>query len=270
MCIFAALNKYHDKENMKKPLILVSNDDGVQAKGIGELVRTLRPLGDVVVMAPDAPRSGAGCSLTAAAPVRFREVRCEEGLRVYSCSGTPTDCVKLALATVLDGHRPDLVAGGINHGDNSAVNVHYSGTMGVVLEGCMKGIPSVGFSLCDHRPDADFKHAVPYVRRIAEEVLRRGLPEGVCLNVNFPAVLSYKGVKVCRQTRGQWTNEWAERHHPNGESYYWLTGDFEPEEREEGSDRRALEEGCVAITPTQIDMTAYGMIKELEQWKWEE
>ena len=142
----------------KRPLILVSNDDGIMAKGINELVKFLRPLGDIVVMAPDAPRSGSGCALTVTQPVHYQLVKKEVGLTVYKCSGTPTDCIKLARNTVLD-RTPDLVVGGINHGDNSATNVHYSGTMGVVFEGCLNGIPSIGFSLCNHAPDADFEAA---------------------------------------------------------------------------------------------------------------
>lgn len=252
---------------MKRPLIFISNDDGIQAKGLNELVVMLRPVGDIVAMAPDAPRSGAACSLTITSPVRYQPVHQEEGVRLFKCSGTPTDCVKLALDEILGGTRPDIVIGGINHGDNSAVNVHYSGTMGVVLEGCIKRIPSIGFSLCNHDPEADFSPAAPYVRRITEEVLRGGLPDGVCLNVNFPDLPSYRGVKVCRQTGGEWTNEWAKRTHPHGGHYFWLTGQFGEYEQEEG-DRQALHEGYVAITPTRIDMTAWETLESLRQRNW--
>lgn len=251
--------------NKEKPLILISNDDGVTAKGINELIKMLRPLGDVVVMAPDAPRSGAACSLTIVDPVHYELRHKEDGLTVYSCSGTPTDCVKLAMHEVLD-HKPDLVVGGINHGDNSAVNVHYSGTMGVVLEGCMKGIPSVGFSLCDHNPDADFSLLEKYVQRIASDVLEKGLPQGVCLNVNFPLVPCLKGVKICRQTRGQWQNEWSVCSHPRKSGYFWLMGSFHCTEKEEDSDAWALDNGYVAITPVKIDVTAYEIINELKAW----
>lgn len=250
---------------MKRPLILVSNDDGVQAKGLNELIDMLRPLGDIIVMAPDSPRSGAACSLTVSLPVKYKLVHNEEGLVIFKCSGTPTDCVKLALDSVLD-IRPDVVIGGINHGDNSAVNVHYSGTMGVVLEGCMKGIPSIGFSLCNHNPDADFAPTAPYVRRITEEVLERRLPVGVCLNVNFPNTPFYKGVKICRQTKGSWEHEWVKQNHPHGGCYFWLTGEFVEHEQEEDSDHWALNHEYVAITPTQIDVTAYGMIEEMKRW----
>lgn len=140
----------------KRPLILISNDDGVMAKGISELIKFLRPLGEIVVMAPDTARSGSGCAITVTQPVHYQLVRKEVGLTVYKCSGTPADCIKLAWNTVLD-RKPDLVVGGVNHGDNSATNVHYSGTMGIVIEGCLNGIPSIGFSLCSHDPGADFE-----------------------------------------------------------------------------------------------------------------
>ena len=249
----------------EKPLILISNDDGVTAKGINELIRMLRPLGDIVVMAPDAPRSGAACSLTVVNPVHYTLYRKEENLTVYACSGTPVDCVKLALHAALP-RTPDIVVGGINHGDNSAVNVHYSGTMGVVLEGCMKGIPSVGFSLCDHDANADFAPLTSYVQGITRQILEHGLPEGVCLNVNFPLAPSFQGVKVCRQTRGRWQQEWAPCPRPHKADYYWLTGSFHRSELGEDSDAWALENGYVAITPVKIDVTAYEMMEQMKAW----
>ena len=206
----------------KKPLILVSNDDGVMAKGISELVKFLRPLGEIVVMAPDSPRSGSGSALTVTHPVHYQLVKREVGLTVYKCTGTPTDCIKLALGSVLD-RKPDLIVGGINHGDTSAINVHYSGTMGVVIEGCLKGIPSIGFSLCNHQPDADFE-----------------------------------------QAKGCWVNEWVTCPRLDDHNYFWLTGSFTDHELEnENNDHWALENGYVAITPTTVDMTAYGFIDEL-------
>ena len=253
----------------EKPLILVSNDDGVMAKGINELVKFLRPLGEIIVMAPDAPRSGSGCALTVTQPVHYQLVKKEVGLTVYKCSGTPTDCIKLARNTVLD-RTPDLIVGGINHGDNSATNVHYSGTMGVVIEGCLKGISSIGYSLCNHFADADFSSSLPYIRRITEQVLEHGLPLGICLNVNFPDTASLKGVRICRQTNGAWINEWKRSLHPRGGEYFWLTGEFDNYEPEaEDSDHWALGHGYVAVTPTQIDVTAYGMMNELKNWNLE-
>lgn len=250
----------------KRPLILVSNDDGIMAKGISELIRFLRPLGEIVVMAPDSARSGSGCALTVTEPVHYQLLRRDVGLTVYKCSGTPSDCVKLARRTVLD-RVPDLVVGGINHGDNSATNVHYSGTMGVVVEGCLNGIPSIGFSLCSHDMGADFEPCAAYVRGIARMVLEKGLPPLTCLNVNFPDVPEIKGVKVCQQAKGVWVNEWESCPRKGNESYYWLTGEFADQDVDnENTDRWALANGYAAITPTVVDVTAYSFIDELNAW----
>lgn len=248
----------------QKPLIFISNDDGVSAKGINELIRFLRPLGDIVVMAPDSARSGNGCALSVTTPVFYELLSEEPGLKIYSCTGTPTDCVKLACNTVLD-RNPDLIVGGINHGDNSGTNVHYSGTMGVAIEGCLKGIPSIGFSLCDHAPDADFQPVEKYIQQIASTVLEHGLPVRTCLNVNFPCG-EIKGIKVCEQAVGQWTREWEPCPRRGKSNHYWLTGEFinlEPEN--EKSDNWALANGYVAITPTTVDMTDYDFIDILRE-----
>ncbi len=250
----------------RKPLILLSNDDGVSAKGLRELIQCLQPIADLIVVAPDGHRSGFSASITSEVPLRCRKISEQEGLKIYKCSGTPVDCVKLGLHALVP-RIPDMVVGGINHGDNSSVNVHYSGTMGVVIEGCLKRIPSVGFSLCNHDSDADFSPVLPYARRIVEEVLAKGLPEGTCLNVNFPALSAYRGVKICHQNKGVWVNEFAESVHPLGETFYWLTGEYETLEAEtRNSDYWALKEGYVAITPTRIDMTDYKVMDELEHW----
>lgn len=248
-----------------RPLILISNDDGVNAKGIQELIDSLRGIADLFVMAPDGPRSGKSCAMTSECPVRYSLVSKDDEVTVCQCTGTPVDCIKLALEIM--PKRPDLVIGGINHGDNSSVNVHYSGTMGVVIEGCLKGIPSIGFSLCDHAADADFTPMLPYVKQIVAEVLSHGLPEGVCLNVNAPLASSFQGVRICRQAKGVWRNEWLECSHPRGGEYFWLTGNYHPLEPEaEDTDHWALENGYIAITPTQIDMTAYRMMDDLKHW----
>ena len=244
----------------------MSNDDGIMAKGISELVKFLRTLGEIVVMAPDAPRSGSASALTVTQPVHYKLVKQEVGVTVYKCSGTPTDCIKLAWNTVLD-RKPDLVVGGINHGDNSATNVHYSGTMGVVIEGCLNGVPSIGFSLCNHDMGADFEAAGPYIRKIAAMVLEKGLPPLTCLNVNFPDTPDIKGIKVCEQAKGCWTNEWEVCPRQNDRNYFWLTGEFADHEPEnEKNDHWALANGYVAITPTKVDLTAYDFIDELNQW----
>lgn len=247
-----------------KPLILLSNDDGVQAKGLNELISMLEPLADLIVMAPDGPRSGSACAISSHLPLTYRCVEDRTTVKIYACNGTPVDCTKLALELFTE-RKPDLVVSGINHGDNSSVNVHYSGTMGVVMEGCMKGIPSIGFSLCDFDRDADFSAMSGYVRAIVSRVLREGLPERVCLNVNFPKRSSYLGVKVCRMSKGKWTNEWFKMDHPHGQSYYWLTGEFintEPDMQD--TDTWALVNGFVAVTPIQVDMTAYSAMSGLK------
>lgn len=250
----------------KRPLILVSNDDGVMAKGISELIKFLRPLGEIVVMAPDTARSGSGCAITVTQPVHYQLVRKEVGLTVYKCSGTPADCIKLAWNTVLE-RKPDLVIGGVNHGDNSATNVHYSGTMGIVIEGCLNGIPSIGFSLCSHDPGADFESAGPYIRQIASQVLEKGLPLLTCLNVNFPDTKDIKGIKVCEQAKGRWTNEWEACPRKGDSNYFWLIGEFTDDEPEnEKNDHWALANGYVAITPTKVDVTDYEFMNELNKW----
>ena len=250
----------------KRPLILISNDDGVMAKGISELIKFLRPLGEIVVMAPDTARSGSGCAITVTQPVHYQLVRKEVGLTVYKCSGKPADCIKLAWNTVLE-RKPDLVIGGVNHGDNSATNVHYSGTMGIVIEGCLNGIPSIGFSLCSHDPGADFESAGPYIRQIASQVLEKGLPLLTCLNVNFPDTKDIKGIKVCEQAKGRWTNEWEACPRKGDSNYFWLIGEFTDDEPEnEKNDHWALANGYVAITPTKVDVTDYEFMNELNKW----
>ena len=249
-----------------RPLILVSNDDGYQAKGINCLIEVLREFGDVVVVAPHTGRSGKGCAITSETPIKVTEVRKEPGLTVYSCTGTPSDCIKLACHAYVP-RRPDLVVGGINHGDNSAVNAHYSGTMGVVIEGCMKGIPSIAFSLCSHDADADFTPTYDVIRRVVAQVLAKGLPLGSCLNVNFPDSPSYAGVKVCRQAMGRWVNEWGAHEHPRGGQWWWLTGEFEIDECDPAADRVALDNNYVTITPTTIDFTDYRLLADMQGWE---
>ena len=258
---------------MKRPLILISNDDGYQAKGINDLIEMVRTLGDVLVCAPDGPRSGQACAFSATTPLTLTQRRKEDGVEVWSCNGTPVDCVKMALANLCP-RKPDMVIGGINHGDNASVNTHYSGTMGVTLEGCMKYIPSVAYSLCDYRADADFEPLRPYIETITQHVLENGLPKGVCLNVNFPLLeptansqqpMAYKGVKVCRMSLGSWYNETSRCHHPRGYDYWWMVGHYQNDEPEAtDTDRWALDNGYVAITPTRIDVTAYEAMDDLK------
>ena len=247
----------------KKPLILVSNDDGILAKGLKELVSFVRPYGDVVVIAPDTPQSGMGCAILASVPIHYREIHKEEGLAFYSCSGTPADCVKLAKSIILE-REPDLVVSGINHGDNSGVNVHYSGTVGAAKEGCISGIPSLAFSLCNHDEDADFSETKAYVEQFVELALTQGLPAWTCLNINFPHESGYKGVKVCEQATGRWINELEPCPRMGDLNYYWLSGNFRPHELNNGkSDYTALKNGYVAVTPITVDITANSYMEKL-------
>ena len=259
---------------IKRPLLLISNDDGYQAKGIRTLVDMLADYGDIVVCAPDDARSGYSCAFSATTPLTLKLRERREGVEIWSCNGTPVDCVKIALAEIVD-RKPDMIIGGINHGDNASVNTHYSGTMGITLEGCMKYIPSVAFSLCDFRDDADFEPLRPLIRTITERVLSEGLPLGVCLNVNFPLVDAgqngqaspYKGVRVCRMAKGTWGSEVVKCHHPRGYDYWWMVGKYNNDEPEaEDTDNWALTHGYVAITPTQIDVTAYSTIGLIRSW----
>lgn len=251
------------KENEKRPLILISNDDGFEAKGINVLAAIAREYGDVVVVAPEGGRSGAALSVTFQHVLTSRLIKEEPGLKVYACNGSPCDCVKLGLSEYCD-RKPDLVLGGINHGDNSAVNVHYSGTMGVVIEGCLKNIPSIGFSHCSHNIETDLTPMIPYIRRVMEYVLTQGLPNGVCLNVNAPDVPEYKGMKVCQMGQGVWTKELEARTSPRGFQYYWLVGEFESSDKpDDNSDWNRLKEGYVTVTPTKIDITAYEVMDRL-------
>lgn len=250
-----------------KPLILVTNDDGLHAKGIMCLVEELRTLGEVVVLAPDGPRSGMSSAITSHVPIKVKKEREEENLTVYSCTGTPVDCVKVAINEVL-GRKPDLLVSGINHGSNSAICVLYSGTMGAALEGTIFGVDSIGISLTDQDQNADFTEAARYSGIIARKVLNEGLPPGICLNVNVPNVKNPKGIKVCSQTKGQWINEFRKGNEENEELVFWLTGDFRNDEpHNPDSDEWALANGFVAITPTKIDMTSYDYISSIKHWE---
>jgi len=252
------------KEN--KPLLLLTNDDGVQALGLISLIDAVRPFGEVVVVAPDSPRSGMSSAITAFNPIRATLVKKEEGLTVYSCTGTPVDCVKLGVNKLLD-RKPNILLSGINHGSNAAICVIYSGTMGAAFEGCIIGIPSVGISLTDHSPCADFSQAVKYGKLVTEKVLANGLPEGICLNLNVPDIPNVKGLKICSQTKGYWTKEFVEMKDPIGKTVYWLTGDFFNEEPEnKNCDEWALDQGYAALVPLHINMTDYSFIEKIKDW----
>lgn len=251
----------------RRPLIFISNDDGYLAGGINQLIQMVRPLGRVVVVAPDSARSGYSMAMTSDKPVTMKLVNQEEDLEIYRCSGTPVDCIKLAFHVLFQDEQPDLVLAGINHGDNASVNVHYSGTMAIVLEGCMKHVPSIGFSSCCIEKSALFSTYEPVITCLCRKVLAEGLPDGICLNVNFPDSENYEGIKVCRQDKGNWHQEWEETSRKDGSRYYWLSGYYqsnEPDERE--SDRWALDHGYVTVVPTIVDLTAYHFLEELKDW----
>lgn len=252
---------------MSKPLILVTNDDGVMAPGIRALVEVADELGDAVVVAPDKPQSGMGHAITINATLRVNKIGKQHGTNFYSTSGTPVDCVKLAVHEILN-REPDLIVSGINHGSNASTNVIYSGTMSAAIEGCLEGYPSIGFSLLNESIDADFEPSKIYAKKIIQQVLKNGLEKGVCLNVNIPNLSSreIEGIKVCRQAHAKWSEKFDKRKDPGGKPYYWLTGAFENHDTGEDTDIHALNNNYVSVVPVQYDLTAYKSIKHLENY----
>jgi len=250
-----------------KPLILITNDDSISAKGIASLVNAMSKLGEILVVAPDKPQSGMGHAITIHSPLRLMKSNQFQNIQSYTCSGTPVDCVKLAIYEILK-RRPDLLVSGINHGSNASTNVLYSGTMSAAIEGAIEGIPSIGFSLLDHDADADFDAASEYAHTIAKGVLANKLQSGVCLNVNIPKgkKSELKGMKICRQGRAFWEDSFDKRKDPSGGDYYWLTGKFEATDKGEDTDMWALEHKFVSVVPTQFDMTAHHLISQLNEW----
>ncbi len=250
-----------------KPTILIVNDDSITAPGIKALMETMAEIGRVVVVAPDSPQSGMGHAITIGKPLRLDKVELYTGFDTYSCSGTPVDCVKLAVNLIFKGKKPDLCVSGINHGLNNSINVLYSGTMSAAVEGAIEGIPSIGYSLDDFTLQANFSHALKYVKEIALQVLENGLPTATLLNVNFPNTHDLKGIKICRQARAKWAEEFDERIDPHKRPYYWLTGVFQLDDQGEDTDVWALEHGYVSVVPVQFDMTAHHAISVLNGWK---
>ena len=249
----------------KRPLILISNDDGVEADGIVKLAEAMRGLGDIVVFAPDGARSGMSSALTSIQPIKYKMLSCEDGLTVYSCTGTPVDCVKLAISEVLQ-QKPDILVSGINHGGNQALAVHYSGTMGAAFEGCVFGVPSFGISLYDYKQGSDFSESCRVGRMLAEQVLTNGLPCGVYLNLNVPNIPKVKGFAIGRQTQGKWVREY-DREENDGENLYWLTGDFEVSgPAYPDNDVTLLDAGYASIVPCKLDVTDYAFMDELKKW----
>tara|TARA_A100000171_G_scaffold47762_1_gene54262 strand:+ start:51249 stop:52028 length:780 start_codon:yes stop_codon:yes gene_type:complete len=253
----------------KKPLILVTNDDGITAPGIRALIEVMNTLGDVYVVAPDSPQSGMGHAITINNTLYCDkvEVHKDQPQKEYSCSGTPADCVKLAVNEILK-RKPDLCVSGINHGSNSSINVIYSGTMSAAVEAGTQGIPSIGFSLLDYSLDADFEPVKKYVKQVAEQCLQNKMPQGVVLNVNFPkaSAKELKGLKVCRQANAHWIENFDKRTNPLGRDYYWLTGEFVNEDKGEDTDEWALANNFVSVVPVQFDLTAHHAIKDINSW----
>ena len=255
---------------MPIPLILVTNDDGITAPGLRALIRYMKELGEVVVVAPDNPQSGMGHAITLDNTLYLQKVDIDRdsGAKAeFSCSGTPADCVKLALQELL-GRKPDICVSGINHGSNSSINVIYSGTMSAAIEAGIEGIPAIGFSLCDYSWEADFKPAETHIKNIVREALEKGIPKGVVLNVNIPKteINGIRGVKVCRQARANWKEKFDKRTNPMGKDYYWLTGEFELLDRGEDTDEWALANDYISVVPTQFDLTAHHAIQDLNTW----
>lgn len=255
---------------MEKPLILVTNDDGITAPGLRSLISIMKQIGEVVVVAPDSPQSGMGHAITVDNTLYIKKVVIdkENGAPLeVSCSGTPADCVKLALQEILD-RRPDIVVSGINHGSNASINVIYSGTMSAAIEAGLEGVPAIGFSLCDFSWEADFSGCEHAIKTLVSEALTNGMPKGTVLNVNIPKTdgAAPKGIRICRQARANWKEKFDKRKSPSGKEYYWLTGEFELLDKGEDTDIHALEDGYISVVPCQFDLTAHHAISQLNNW----
>lgn len=255
-----------------KPLIFVTNDDGVNAKGFNALIDRVRPMARIIAVAPERAQSGMSHAITMAHPLYLYKIRDEEDLVVYSCSGTPVDCVKIAFDSLMLGREmPSLILSGINHGSNSAINVLYSGTMAAAIEASFYDIPAIGFSLLDHDHDADFSGALEFVTRITERVMNESVEKPFCINVNIPNVPAeeIKGIMPCRQNRGYWREEFEKRVDPRGRDYFWLTGYFHNMELDAtDTDEYALRNNYISIVPIQVDLTNYRQLESIKKWDW--
>ncbi|MDA1120578.1 MAG: 5'/3'-nucleotidase SurE [Bacteroidetes bacterium] len=257
---------------MSKPLILVTNDDGITSRGIRRLISLMQQLGEVVVVAPDSPQSGMGHAITVGDILRLTETDIYPGLQAFKCSGTPADCVKMAKDLVLKSKNPDLVVSGINHGSNTSISVLYSGTMSAAIEAAIENMPAIGFSLCDYESSADMDHVDEYVLRIAKEALVKDMGHGVALNVNFPAKQkeSIQGIRICRQANAKWQEDFDQRVDPYGRKYFWMTGNFINHDKGEDNDEWAIANNFVSVVPCQFDLTSYHAINLLnDDWNFE-
>ncbi len=251
------------------PVILITNDDGVTAPGIRNLVEAVKDLGKVIVVAPDKPQSGMGHAITIGIPLRLHKVSLFEGVEAWQCSGTPVDCVKLAVDKILH-RKPDICLSGINHGANHSINVIYSGTMSAAVEAAIENIPSAGFSLLDHSIEADFTGARKFTRMVVQQMLSAPMDKHTVLNVNIPAVPAelIAGIKICKQAYAKYEEDFVERDDPNGKKYYWLTGEFVNFDKAKDTDVWALEHNYVSVVPVQYDLTNYAQKSKLEKsWK---
>lgn len=251
-------------EKNHRPLILVTNDDGISAIGINALAEVAGEMGNVLMVAPAAPHSAMAHAITVREPLYLEKVHQADNLIMFQTNGTPADCVKLAMNNLLD-RQPDILLSGINHGSNSSASVHYSGTLGAAREGAINGLPAVGFSLLDYSVDADFSSAIPFCRQIIQKVLENGLPPGIFLNVNIPRGNLLRGIKVCRQAKGKWVEEFVKHKDPRGKDYYWLTGFFQNlEPNALDTDEFALSHGYVSLVPCISDITGYDYMEQLK------
>ena len=253
----------------KEPVILITNDDGITAPGIKNLIAAVKDLGKIIVVAPDKPQSGMGHAITIGHPLRLHSVDSFPGIEAYQCTGTPVDCVKLAVDKILH-RKPDICLSGINHGANHSINVIYSGTMSAAVEAAIESIPSIGFSLLDYSIDADFTAARRYARLLVEKMLKNSFDKHTILNVNFPAVDDklIKGIKICRQAYAKYEEDFIERKDPHGRKYFWLTGEFVNFDRGKDTDVWALKNNYVSVVPVQFDLTNYDLKTKLEKnWK---
>ena len=252
---------------MEKPLILVTNDDGITAPGLRTLIHVMNKIGEVVVVAPDSPQSGMGHAITISDTLYSKKEKIDNGPQTeYSISGTPADCVKFAIREILE-RKPDLCVSGINHGANSSINVIYSGTMSAAIEAGIEGIKSIGFSLLDYSWDADFEPCKDYIEKITRNILNQKKSK-LILNVNFPSkTKEFKGIKICRQAKGYWKDTYDKRTSPLGKEYYWLTGSFVNQDNSPDTDEWALHKGYVSVVPISFDMTAHDDLDEIKMWK---
>lgn len=254
---------------VREKLILVTNDDGVNSKGIQTLAKIASKFGKIVVAAPLEGQSGMSHAITIKSPLRIKKTKTIDKIEFYGCSGTPVDSVKLAINKILR-RKPDLILSGINHGSNASTSIVYSGTMAAAIEGCINRIPSLGFSVLDWKEDTEFSHLNLYIENIIKNVLEGGLPDGICLNINMPRENGkmIKGIKICRQNNGYWKEEFDHRKDPGNNDYFWLTGEYinlEPKAKD--TDEWALKNNYISVVPVKIDFTCYDTILHLKHWE---